>query len=99
MKQVLVLGVSEFTRKDGTRAARVFVASTPRGTNIRGLMAAEIEAHPDIASLFKVLPGLYRLDLEIPISSGYGRPNEARPVIIGAEFLADLVPRKAEVKQ
>ena len=33
MRQVLVLGVGEFTRKDGSKAGRVVVASTPRNPN------------------------------------------------------------------
>ncbi len=100
MRAILVLGVSEFTRKDGTKGARVVVASTPRNPNARGLLAAELEVLPEVADAFKVLPGLYRLDLETSIANGFGgRANEVRTVVVGAEFISELVPARKEVKQ
>lgn len=92
--QALVLGVNIFQRKDGTHAARVVVASTPRNANIRGFVPVEFDALPEVADAMKVLPGLYKLDLELPVSTGFGRPNEVRPLIVGASLVAALVPEK-----
>lgn len=92
--QATVLGVNVFRRKDGTLAARVVVASTPQNPNVRGLLAAEFEALPEVADSMKVLPGIYKLDLEFPVSTGFGKPNEVRPRIVGAHFIAPLVPEK-----
>jgi len=100
MRQVLVLGVGEFTRKDGSKAGRVVVASTPRNANYRGLSAAEIEAVPEVLDAFKVLPGLYRLEVDMQVATGFGgRANEVRQLVVGAEFIAELVPGRKEVKQ
>jgi hypothetical protein len=100
MRQVLVLGVGEFTRKDGSKAGRVVVASTPRSPNYRGLSAAEIEAVPEALDAFKVLPGLYRLDVEMQVVNGFGgQANEIRHVVVGAEFIAEVIPSRKEVKQ
>jgi hypothetical protein len=100
MRQVLVLGVGQFTLKDGRKIGRVVVASTPRNPNYRGLSAAEIEAAPEVLDAFKVLPGLYRLEVEMEVATGYGgRANEVRQVVVAAEFIAELVPGRKEVKQ
>lgn len=95
--KVLVLGVTEFNRKDGTKAARLIVASTPRSPNTRGLATAELEAVPEVVDQFKVLPGLYDLEVEMPVSSYAGRA-EVRPVVVSARFEAALVPERKEVK-
>lgn len=95
--QILVLGVTIFQRKDGSNAARIVVASTPRNPNARGLVAAEFEALPEVADTMKVFPAIYKLDLELPISTGYGRPNEVRPLVTGATLVAPVVPGKKDV--
>lgn len=92
--QVLVLGVNVFQRKDGTHAARVLAASTPRNPNIRGLVPVDFDALPEVADAMKILPGLYKLDLDLPVSTGFGRPNQVRPLIVGASLVAALVPEK-----
>lgn len=94
--QVLVLGVSIFRRKDGTDAARVIVASTPRNPNIRGFVPVEFDALPHVADTMKVLPGMYKLDLEFPVATGVGRPNEVRPLIVGASLVAALLDKKVQ---
>ena len=95
--KVLVLGVTEYVRKDGTKAARVIVASTPRNPNTRGLATAELEADPEVVDQFKVLPGLYELAVEVSVAS-YASKAEARPVIVSARFEAAVVPERKEVK-
>lgn len=92
--QVLVLGVNIFQRKDGTHAARVFVASTPRNPNIRGFVPVEFDALPEVADTMKAFPGIYKLDLDLSVATGFGRPNEVRPLIVGASLVAALVPEK-----
>lgn len=94
--QILVLGVNIFQRKDGTHGARVTVASSPRNPNQRGLAVAELEALPEVADTMKVFPAIYKLDVELPVANGYGRPNEVRPLITGANLVAPLVPGKRE---
>jgi hypothetical protein len=96
--QILVLGVNIYQRKDGTHAARVFAASTPRNPNVVGLVPVEFDALPEVADTMKVFPGLYAFDLELPVSTGFGRPNEVRPLVVGARFIAALVPEKPEKK-
>ncbi|WP_114311603.1 hypothetical protein [Thermus caldifontis] len=94
--QILVLGVSIFQRKDGTHGARVTVASTPRNPNQRGLAVAELEALPEVADTMRVFPGIYKLDMDLPVANGYGRPNEVRPLVTGATLVAPVVPGKKE---
>ncbi|RTI13108.1 MULTISPECIES: hypothetical protein [Thermus] len=94
--QILVLGVNIFQRKDGTHGARVTVASTPRNPNHRGLAVAEFEALPEVADTMKVFPAIYKLDLELPIANGFGRPNEVRPLVTGASLVAPVAPTKKD---
>lgn len=97
MTQLLVLAVNTYQRKDGTPAARVVVASSPRSPNIRGLMPVEFDALPEVAESLKTLPAIYRLDLELPVATGYGRANEVRPLVVGAHFIAPVAPVKEKV--
>ncbi|GLV48560.1 hypothetical protein TJA_17130 [Thermus sp. LT1-2-5] len=94
MAQVMVLAVNVFQKKDGAAGARVVVASTPRNPNVRGLLPVEFEALPEVADTMKVLPGIYDLDVELPVSSGFGQPNGVRPLVVGARFVAAVVPDK-----
>lgn len=97
--QVLVLAVNIYQRKDGGHAARVTVASTPRNPNVRGLVPVDLDALPEVADTIKVLPGVYKLDVDLSAANGFGgRANEVRPVVVGATFIAAMVPEKKEVK-
>ncbi|MCX7850828.1 hypothetical protein [Thermus sp.] len=100
MAQLLVLAVNIYQRKDGGHAARVVVASTPRNPNTRGLVPVEFDALPEVADTMKVLPGVYKLDLDFPVANGFGgRANEVRPLVVGAQFVAAMVPeKKADAK-
>jgi len=92
MAQVMVLAVNVYQKKDGTSGARVVVASTPRNPNVRGLLPVEFEALPDVADAMKVLPGVYDVDVDLPVASGFGKANEVRPMVVGARFVAAVVP-------
>ncbi|ALJ91444.1 hypothetical protein [Thermus aquaticus] len=95
--QVLVLGVNAYTRKDGTRSARVVVASTPSSSNFRGLNATEIEALPEIADAMTAFPAIYALDVEMRVASGFGgNRNQVAPVITSARLVAPVGPLKGE---
>ena len=94
--QVLVLGVNVFTRKDGSRSARVVVASTPSNPAFRGLNTSEIEALPDVAERMTALPAIYGLDVEMKVSSGFGGSrNNVVPVVTSARLVAPVGPLKA----
>ena len=98
--QILVLGVNRYTRKDGTPVARLTVASVPRSQNYLGLLPAEFDVLPEVADTMKVFPAIYDLELELPVLSGYGgRPNEVRPLVVAASFVAELIPAPKEVKK
>ncbi|WP_152640172.1 hypothetical protein [Thermus filiformis] len=92
---VLVLGVEEFTRKDGTRAARLVVASTPRNSSARGMAAASLDVLPEVAERMSVFPAIYDLTLDLPIG-GFGGRSEVRPVVVGATLVAPVVPDKVK---
>ena len=95
--QVLVLGVNTYTRRDGTRSARVVVASTPSNPNFRGLNATEIEAVPEVADAMSVFPAIYALDVEMRVASGYGtNRNQVAPIITSARLVAPVGPLKGE---
>jgi len=91
----LVLGVQEFTRKDGTRAARLIIASHPRDPSTRGMAAASVEVLPEVAERMSVFPALYDLVIDLPIASFGGR-SETRPVVVGATLVAPVVPEKVK---
>ena len=97
--QVLVLAVNIYNRKDGTSAARITLATTPRNPSVRGLVPVDLDALPEVADTIKVLPGLYKLDVDLSATTGFGgQANAVRPVVTGATFIAAMVPERREVK-
>jgi hypothetical protein len=89
--QVLVLGVNAYTRKDGTRFAKVIVASTPSNPNVRGLNAAEIDILPEVADSMNAFPAVYAVDVEMRVASGYnGARNQSVPFITSARLVAPV---------